>query len=180
MCLVIYIENQTVFTFLPNIFFNYTEQKFRVKYWDVLTVPGQFPPKKIAPRLVLGFCLGLWLGLSLGLGAVFLEVNCPKPCTHRIARDRFQILLLLSREFDLNKFCFHWSHKKNIEFSWFPGIEVYINDTHREKLFYSIQYKKASWQLLTFLIRLHNQLSSIVHSIIRIKSTDVWKMWFIE
>ena len=41
-----------------------------------------------------------------------------------------------------------------------------VNDTHREKLFYSIQYKMAGWLLLTFLICLHRQLSSIIHSII--------------
>ena len=34
--------------------------------------------------------------------------------------------------------------------------------------------------LLTFLICLHNQLSSNIHSITRIKSTDAWKMWFIK
>ena len=42
---------------------------------------------------------------------------------------------------------------------------VYFNDTHREKLFFSIQYKKFNeiqgWLLLTFFICLQNQLSSI-------------------
>ena len=36
-----------------------------------------------------------------------------------------------------------------------------FNNTYKEKLFYSIQYKKDCWLLLTFLICLHNQLSSI-------------------
>ena len=33
--------------------------------------------------------------------------------------------------------------------------------------------RMAGWLLLTFLICLHNQLSSIIHCITRIKSTDV-------
>ena len=41
-----------------------------------------------------------------------------------------------------------------------------------------IQYstRMAGWLLLTFFIYLHNQLSSFIHYITRIKSTDVWKM----
>ena len=48
-------------------------------------------------------------------------------------------------------------------------------DTQREKLcFIQFSTRMASWLLLTFLICLHNQLSSILHSITvsRINSTD--------
>ena len=48
-------------------------------------------------------------------------------------------------------------------------LEVHFNDTRREN---SVQFneKMARWLLLNFL---HNQLSPIIHSITRIKSTDV-------
>ena len=39
-----------------------------------MTVSGQLP-EEYCPRLGLGF--GLRLGLVLGLGAIFLEGNCP-------------------------------------------------------------------------------------------------------
>ena len=49
-----------------------------------------------------------------------------------------------------------------------------IDDTHREKqCFVQFSTKIAGWLLLTFLICLRNQLSSIIHSVTRIKSTDV-------
>ena len=41
-----------------------------------------------------------------------------------------------------------------------------LNDTHREKLcFIQISTRMAGWLLLTFLICLHNELSSIIHFI---------------
>ena len=56
-----------------------------------------------------------------------------------------------------------------------------INGNHRVKLCF-IQFNTimAGWLLLTVLICLHNQLSYIIYSITRIKSTDIWKMWFIK
>ena len=48
-------------------------------------------------------------------------------------------------------------------------VKKTINDTHREK-------RMAGWLFPTFFIRIHNQLNSTIHSITRIKSTDVWKM----
>ena len=50
----------------------------------------------------------------------------------------------------------------------------FFHDTHREKLCY-IQFsiRMAGWLLLTIFICLRNQLSSIILSITRIKSTDV-------
>ena len=40
-------------------------------------VSGQMPPRKIAPvRVRVWFSLGS--GLELGLGAIFLERNCPR------------------------------------------------------------------------------------------------------
>ena len=51
------------------------------------------------------------------------------------------------------------------------------NDTHREKLcFIQFSTKIAGWLLPTFLICLHNQLSSIIHFITRIKSTRLKNM----
>ena len=56
-------------------------------------------------------------------------------------------------------------------------LRILLNDTHMEKLcFIQFSTRMAGWLLLTFLICLHNQLSSIIHCITRIKSTDVWKM----
>ena len=46
-------------------------------------------------------------------------------------------------------------------------------------VFYSVQYKNgwlAASDLFDVFTRLHNQLSSIIHCITRMKSTDVWKM----
>ena len=48
-------------------------------------------------------------------------------------------------------------------------VKKTINDTHREK-------RMTGWLLLTFFICIHNQSNSTIHSITRIKSTDVWKM----
>ena len=42
---------------------------------------------------------------------------------------------------------------------------MFVNDTHSEKLFYSIQCKNVAWFPLAFFVYLHNYLSSI-HSII--------------
>ena len=48
-----------------------------------------------------------------------------------------------------------------------PSDKKTIKDTHREKLYFiQISTKMAGWLLSTFLICLHNQLSSIIHSII--------------
>ena len=48
---------------------------------------------------------------------------------------------------------------------------IKLNDTHREKLCCFIQFSKrmAGWLLLISLICLHNQLCSIIHSIITCK-----------
>ena len=46
-----------------------------------------------------------------------------------------------------------------------------LNDTHREKLFYSIQYKNGCLTASNLLICLYNQLSSI-HSIITFEKCD--------
>ena len=52
-------------------------------------------------------------------------------------------------------------------------MEANFNDTHREKLsFIQFSTRMAGWLFLMDLICLHNQLSSIIHSITRIKSTD--------
>ena len=49
-----------------------------------------------------------------------------------------------------------------------------FNDTHWVKLcFIQFSTRMADWLLLTFSTCLHNQLSSFIHSITRIKSTDV-------
>ena len=50
-------------------------------------------------------------------------------------------------------------------YHYIPTIYENFNDTYKEKMFYPIQYKKAAWLILTFLICLHNQLTSI-HSIV--------------
>ena len=41
-----------------------------------MSVSGQLPPRQIASRSGLGF--GLGLALELGLGAMFVEGNCPR------------------------------------------------------------------------------------------------------
>ena len=46
-------------------------------FYNFNLVSGQLPPRKIAPRLGLGFEFGLVLGLGGG-GAIFLEGNCPR------------------------------------------------------------------------------------------------------
>ena len=50
-----------------------------------------------------------------------------------------------------------------------------INDTHREKLRYSVQYKNG-WLAASDLFDVFTQSIFIIHCITRIKSTDVWKM----
>ena len=49
-----------------------------------------------------------------------------------------------------------------------------INDTHREKLFYSVQYKE--WLAASDPFRMFTQSIKHLHSITRIKSAGVWKM----
>ena len=48
-------------------------------------VYGQLPPRKIVPRLGLRF--GLGLGLVFGLGAIFIEANCPRISENKVERE---------------------------------------------------------------------------------------------
>ena len=75
----------------------------------------------------------------------------------------------------------YWSHKT---FYQSRSNHLVVNDTHRKNCFtqFIVEFTEIeTWLFLTFFICLLNQLSS-VDSIIKyeLKSTDVWKMWFIN
>ena len=58
---------------------------------------------------------------------------------------------------------------------------LFLTILTREKLcFIQFSTRMTGWLILTFFMCLHNQLCSFMHSITRIKSTDVWKMLFIK
>ena len=65
------------------------------------------------------------------------------------------------------------AYSKPSETSKMKHLVRKVNDTHKEKLCFTLfSTKMAAWLLLIFFVCLHNQLSSI-HFITRIKSTDV-------
>ena len=60
----------------------------------------------------------------------------------------------------------------------------WLNDTYKENfvLLNSVQefIEIQAWLPLTFSLCLHNQLISIYYNVTKLKSTDVWKMQFIN
>ena len=78
-----------------------------------------------------------------------------------------------------NSFFFAIS-QENYCFNTFSSPGLDLNDTYREKLFYSIQYK-GSWLAASdlFFTCLHNQVLLYI-LLLRINITDVWKMLLIK
>ena len=75
------------------------------------------------------------------------------------------------------------SHLESRKIIFFCPCNVYtwsFNDTDKEKLcFTQFIARMAAWLLLSFIIRLHNQLSKFYTFYYHIlKSADVWKSWF--
>ena len=108
------------------------------------------------------------------------ERKCPEAVVRKCSVKK--LFLNISEHFQ-EKTCsevsFYHSYRSQGLSSEFCEI---FNDTGKT-VFYSVQYKNgwlAASDLFDVFTRLHNQLSSIIHCITRIKSTDVWKMWFIK
>ena len=100
------------------------------------------------------------------------EWKCPEPV---VQRCYVKLFLNISENFQENtcsEVSFYQSYRSQEFWSEFCKI---FNDTHKKNCFIQFSTRMGGWLLLTFLMCLHNQLSSIMHCITRIKSTYVWK-----
>ena len=102
------------------------------------------------------YCGFLWCGifqhpLDVMNHQDVLLYPCENQCRNKVLN--FLILFLCKKSWNSS-----FSHCIKNKFS--------VNDTHREKLYFTqFSIRMAAWLLLTFYICLHNQLSSIYSSI---------------